>query len=512
MQMKISVLLAVVTLLSLATPGLPAPVASKILRVATATEPIDLDPQDFSESTAQSIISLVHNKLFVLDRQLNPVPELAESYKSSPDRLTWTLKLKRGIKFHDGTPLTAQAVKAIVDKTVGDKPPIRASFVGRPDLESARLVDDYTVEIKTKNPLGAFQRMMAGPAWAINSPAAYERYRERATKNPVGTGPYRFVQWSPGELIELERNPDYWGPPVYYDRIVFQFVREPATRVALLTTGQVDLITNVPPTDMPRLSRMANLTVNTIDLNRNIFIAINAQRLYLSDKRVRQAMNLAVDKQAIIKGVLQGLGIEATSPIPRLTWGHAGVGQYAYDVAKARQMLAEAGVPKGHRVKFWVPQGRYFQDKAIGEAVNNYLKELGLDMDFQVMEYGTYIASIRKVRAEAQHDLYLLGWAATNLDADLALTSVFHSSEWPLRGSNRGFYANPRVDQLIDQGRRTVNPELRKRVYAEAQRLIWDDAPWIFLHEMKDVVAHRRQIAGVFVWPHETLDLTQARE
>lgn len=171
------------------TDASPAP-GPKELHVGVQVEPRDLDPQNFSASVSHSIVLHVHNTLFELNKDLEPVPSLAESAEVSDDGLTWTIKLKEGIQFHDGTPFTADAVKAIVDKTLGDNPPIRSSFIGRNDLESATVIDDHTVEIKTKQPVGPFLYMLAGPAWAINSPAAYEKYGEDATKNPVGTGPY----------------------------------------------------------------------------------------------------------------------------------------------------------------------------------------------------------------------------------------------------------------------------------------------------------------------------------
>jgi ABC-type transport system substrate-binding protein len=492
-----------------AVPPTPVP---KVLNIAVPIEPVDLDPQNFSESIAHSIILHTHNGLFKYNKDLQPVPDLAESAEVSADGLTWTIKLKKGIKFHDGTPFTADAVKYIVDWTIGDDPPIRSAFVGRADLESARVIDDYTVEIKTKQPVGPFLQMLAGVAWAINSPAAYEKFGEEANKHPVGTGPYRFVEWKPGEYIVLERNTEYFGPQPYYDRLVWRFVPEPTTRVTLLETGEVDMVVDVPVSEISRLQQNPNLAVESVKLNRMIYIAINNQREYLNDPRVRKAMNLAVDKQAIIKGILQDLGRQADSPVPSLTWGYAPAGQYAYDPAEARKLLAEAGVPEGFKVKLWVPQGRYFQDKAIGEAVANYLRDVGIDVDFQVFEWGAYLASIRKPLEEAQHDLYLLGWASETMDADLALTGVLHSSQWPLAGANRGFYKNSQVDDLIDQARRTIDPETRKQLYAEVQKMILDDAPWIFLHEMQTVIAYRKEITGVYMWPTEPLDLLEAKE
>jgi peptide/nickel transport system substrate-binding protein len=509
------------TISTVSTPVPPTPVpatevpptaAPKVLTIAVPTEPTQIDPINFSESIAHSLILHTHNGLFKFDSDLNPVPDLAESAEVAADGVTWTIKLKQGIKFHDGTPFTADAVKYVVDWVLSDNPPIRAAYAGRNDLDSATVIDDYTVQIKTKKPLGAFLQMLASPAWYINSPAAYEKYGDQASLHPVGTGPYKFVEWNPGEDIVLERNTDYFGQQPYYDKLIWRFVLEPTTRVTLLETGEVDVVVNVPASEMSRLEDNANLVVEPVMLGRMIYIAIHCQRPYLDDVRVRQALNYAVDKEAIVKGILQGLGRVADSPIPSLTWGYSPVGEYPYDPDKARQLLADAGVPEDFTIKLWVPEGRYFQDKEVGEAVANYLGEVGLNVDFQVFEWGAYLSSIRKPIEEAEHDLYLLGWSSDTLDADHALSGVLDSAQWPLAGANRGFYKNETVDAMLEEARTSVDPAQRMAMYADISKMIWDDAPWIFLHEMETVIAYRKGITGIWMQPAEPLDLTGARE
>ena len=227
---------------------------------------------------------------------------------------------------------------------------------------------------------------------------------------------------------------------------------------------------------------------------------------------MRQAFNYAVDKRAIIKGIVRGLGEEAVSPIPRLNGGFAEAGKYAYDPAKAKQLLAEAGVSRDFKVSLWIPQGRYFQGEAIGQAVANYLREVGINVGDQVLEYGTYNTVSRKPFGESQVQMYLLGWSSDNLDADIALTPVFHSSQWPPTGPNRGFYKNPQVDQFLDTARATTDAKRRNDLYAQAQKITWDDAPWIFLLDMQNPIAYRKGITGLSMWPTEILDLRQAKE
>lgn len=514
-RVRVSIVMVVLLVAGLAIAGESlATTASdpKVLTIVVPTEPVHLDPQNFSESIAHSIILHVHNGPMKFNKDFNLIPDLAESVKVAVDGLTWTIKLKEGIKFHDGTPLTAEAIKLIVDNAIGDDPPIRSAYVGRADLESARIINDHVVEMKTSSPVGPFRQMLSCVAWAVNSPAAFEKYGEEASRHPVGTGPYRFAEWKSGEYIALERNPDYFGEQPYYDRLVWRFVPEALTRVAMLESGEVDVVVAVPALEIPRLQDNPGITVEPVELNRNMYIAINCQRPFLDDKRVRQALNYAVDKEAIIDGILRGLGKKEDSPMCSPAWGYRPTGEYPYDPDKARQLLAEAGVPADFRIKLWIPSGRYYQDKTVGEAVANYLVEVGLDVDLQEFEWGTYLGMIRKPVEEAQHELYMLGWTSVTMDADLSLTGILHSNQWPMRGTNRGYYKNAAVDALLDAGRRCVNEEDRKQIYAEAQKIIWEDAPWIFLHEQQQVIAYRKGISGIYMWPTEALDLLDAKE
>jgi len=510
MRVRVRILMVMVVLL---VAGLAiATTASdlKVLTIAIPTEPVNLVPQQYSEATAVSIIFHVCNGPLKYDEHYNIVPDLAEWVKVSEDGLTWTIKLKEGIKFHDGTPLTAEAVKYVVDMVTGDNPPIRSSCVGRPELKSARIISDYVVEIKTKHPLGPFREMLTGEAWRLNSPAAIEKYGwDEANRHPVGTGPYRFVEWRSGEYIMLERNPDYFGKQPYYDRLVWKFVPEAATRIAMLENGEVDVIRDIPGLEVPRLQSNPDITVKAAEPNRVMYIAINCQRPFLNDQRVRQALNYAVDKDAIINGILRGIGKKSLSPLVSTKWGYVPAGEYPYDPDRARQLLAEAGVPPGFKVKLWVPSGRYYQDKTVGEAVANYLRAVGLDVDFQVFEWGTYLGMIRKPVEEAQHDLYMLGW--NDVTSDLALTPILDSRQWPMIGTNRGYYKDAAVDALLDAGRRCVNEEDRKQIYARVQKIVWEDAPWIFLYEQTPLFAYRKGITGIYLNSTDGLILLNAR-
>ncbi len=236
---------------------------------------------------------------------------------------------------------------------------------------------------------------------------------------------------------------------------------------------------------------------------RTIYIGFHHQKAPWTDVRVRQALNYAVDKEAIVKEVLGGVGGVSTAPIMPLIFGYSEQEVYRYDPEKARQLLAEAGYPKGLKVKLYHPTGRYMMDAAIAEAVQAYLGEVGIEAELITMEWAAYLAFLRRPVEEADFDLYLLGWGCVTLDADYGLFALFHSGEWPPKGNNFSFYSNPEVDRLLEAGRVETDPEARKAIYAEAIKTLWEDAAWLFLHYEEQLNAQRTVAKGLIHHPRE---------
>ncbi|MBT9172088.1 MAG: Glutathione-binding protein GsiB [Syntrophomonadaceae bacterium] len=203
--------------------------------------------------------------------------------------------------------------------------------------------------------------------------------------------------------------------------------------------------------------------------------------------------------------ILAGSGQPSTAPVVPAVFGHTAAGPYAFNLERARQLLTEAGYADGFSVNFYHPTGRYVMDATIAEAIQGMLKEIGVTAELKTMEWGTYLQTVRKPPAEATHDLYMLGWGTVTLDADYGLYSMFHSGQWPAAGWNLSFYKNEQVDELLTAGRTTPDRDERKRIYSEVIPLIWQDAPWIFLHDEMQINAERANVSGLIHHPLENI-------
>jgi len=464
------------------TPTETAPIISRkdTLKVAIGIDLDTLDPQGQTTTVVINVLRHVYETLVWYDDKGNVIPWLAERWEVSPDGLTFTFYLRKGVKFHDGAEFDAYAVKANADRWAD--PNVRVPLRGQLPLKGAEVVDKYTVKIYFDKPYAPALRAFA---WylLITSPKVIEKYGNSTITEAIGTGPYKFVSWEKGKRIVLEVNDNYWGDKPYIKRIEWLIIPDATTRVAALLAGDVDFAYNLPPTDMERV-RGAGLQIVTPVSNRIMFIAI-LPKGPLADPKVRQALNYAIDKKAIIDGVLYGLGVEARAPLPPHFFGYVEMPPYIYDIEKAKRLLAEAGYPQGFKVTLLHPTGRYLQDKQVAEAVQAYLSKIGVQVELRTMDWPSFVAELRKPLAETKHDMVLLGWGPGVADAHLTLYGQFHSSQAPPKGLAAAHYSNPEVDALLDQAARELNEAKRLELYKKAIETIWWDAPWIFLYTQK---------------------------
>ncbi|MFZ8792375.1 MAG: ABC transporter substrate-binding protein [Acidilobaceae archaeon] len=487
------------------TPGTPPAVRYAeidVLRISQRADLSTIDVQAATDAPTLSVFSHVYETLFRIrfDAQgrASFEPWLVESYKQVNDTV-WEFKLRPGIKFHDGTPLTARDVKASFERgpKVGGLPRILLGPV-----KEVQVVDDLTFRIVLRYPFVPLIAHLAHPSTAIIPAKVAELFPDKpidSTRYIVGTGPYRFVEYVKGERTVLEAFDGYWGKKPTVKRIVWVPVPDDSTRVSYLEAGTVDAITHVPP-HMVSTLKAKGFQVIQIPSTRVIYIGINVERI--PDVRVRQALNLAIDKNAIVQRILEGAGSVATAPISPAVFGYTKLDPYPYDPARARALIREAGW-EGRELVFITPQGRYLRDREIASAVQAYLEAIGLKVRVEVMEWAAYL---RRVTTEGNFDLFLLGWSTVTLDADYGLYSLFRTGA-PF---NRMFYSNPDVDAFLDRAREVADPVLRQQYYALAQQQIWRDAPWLFLHYEDIIVAMRPGIAGVEIQPIERWILTYA--
>jgi peptide/nickel transport system substrate-binding protein len=474
----------------------------------------DVDQTDVHKSfallTGMVLGRNVFDRLVEHNEKLEIVGRLAERWETSADGKTWTFHLRKGVKFHDGTPFNAETVKFNVDRALDPQQRLLAGRFAYGGVVSAEVVDDATVRLTTKEPVGALLDNMADSGFgAIQSP---QSIKEAPTSGivPTGTGPFRFGSWTAGDQLVLDANPDYWDGRPSLDRIVVKPVPEGATRAALLETGEALLISQVPFPDLARLRANKAVAVEVGPATSWQFIALDTQKPALADVRVRQALNHAVDKRQIVEKVLFGVGRVADSPIGSGYRMHAATGAYDFNPQRARQLLAEAGWKPGSggilekdgqrfSVTLLMPTAGYSGWPELAQAVQSYLKDVGVEVKLRPEEWATYLATARKPPAERGFDMALQSWGTADPDSGMRIT--LHSSSIPPNGSNVALYKNPRVDELLTRGAATVGFDRRAPLYREAQQVVWRDAPWIFLAERREAVGRRATLQGVTAIP-----------
>jgi peptide/nickel transport system substrate-binding protein len=483
---------------------------SQTLTVAIGIDADTLDPAGQTTTTIQNILDYVTQPLVALDKDGKTQPLLATSWETSPDGLAVTFHLRTGVRFQDGTPFDAQAVKFSLDRMLDPKVkvPLRGPFTA---IQSVEAKDPQTVVLHLKHPAPALVSALTETAAAIISPASIDKYGNTYEnyQHPVGTGPYAFKEWVKNDHITLARFDGYWGQKPYYGSVVFKVVPEAATRESMLLAGQADVIILPPASDLKALQQNPAVKVLLAPSDRTIFIAINTQDPKLKDPRVRQALNYAVDKQAIIQNVLFGAADPMDAPMAKSLFGYCSIGAYPYDPAKAKQLLQEAGEPS-LTLRFIAPTGRYVQDFQAAQAIAGDLAKVGVQTSVQTMDWPTYVATMTKPLNENTTQLHMLGWAPGYMDAEQQMVQ-FLKADWPPAGLASSFYTNPKVEQLVAQAGQTVDPAQRQQLYCEASKQIWSDAPWIFLWTQRFPIVYSAKITGVSYLPNEMFDILNAR-
>ncbi len=484
--------------------------APRTVTVALYADAISLDPEDTNDNLSLSVEREVYDGLVGFTPDMKLKPELATTWEASPDAKVFTFHLRRGVKFHDGTPLNAQAVKINFDRARDADHKLKKYSLYE-EIASVDAVDDSTVRFTLRKPFGAMLYNFAHPSSRIISPAAIKQGEEQIARHPVGTGPFKFVSWAPGREIVLERNSDYWesGKPLV-DRIVFRLVPEDASRVAMLLSGEAQFAFPIPGVQVEAVSKAQGVSVDKRWSIYAYYLAMNTQHVPFNTQQVRQAMNYGIDKEAVIKVVLRGFGRVLDAPITPGVAGYSAVqpGGWPYDVAKAKQLLSEGGFPRGFTTVLWVVNQTELV--RVGEAVQQLLAKIGVTVQLQPMEAGTLTAVRYKPFVENQSQLNLTGWSPSTGDADWGLRPHFDSASWPPTLFNIAFYKNPKVDSLIHDALDTADQARRTKDYAQAMRVIWDDAPWVFLHNSQILAGVRSSVTDVYALPDGTVDVRQA--
>lgn len=511
-RLPVALLVSALLLLGPAKAATP----SDTLVVGDAGEPVTLDPQSATSPAEFRILSTIFEGLVRFKPGTMEIESaLAERWTLSADKLTYTFDLKPGIVFQDGTPLTAEAVTAsferLLDPVLADAGSFPLAFIFAP-VESVDAVDADTVAFKLRLPYAPILASLATPTGFILSPAAIKTQGAALASHPIGTGPYRLESWKRGEPVRLERNPTYRGTAAATRKAVFQALPDPEERLAALKAGSVDIMTEPTHGDLPalRTAPAGKPTLVEAVAPHLWFLILNTKEGVFSDKRVRQAVNYAIDRQAIVGETLGGGARVAAGPIPSAFGAASGdIAPYPHDPEKARALIREAGV-EGRSVTFLVAQGGngMLEPVAMAKRIAADLSAVGLDAKIQTYEWNTFLSNVNPGLA-GKADMAEMAW--TVFDPDTLPFLALRSAALPgIGGFNAGGYANPEVDQRLEAARRTADPAERARLYAEIQRIVHEDAPFAFIVEGKVGLAAAPGVEGLHLEPTGLLDLTGA--
>ncbi len=502
------------TLFVLATVLVAGVGHAQTLVVAHSSLPTSLDSANAQDVFSQDVASNVTERLIGYDGT-ELVPLLAIAWRPNEDATVWTLTLRDGVHFHDGTPFDADAVKFNLDRwNDPDHPhahrdqgktyvPWRWVFGGlRGDgslLEEVVVVDAATVRLVLREPVGFLPALLAAPYFQIDSPTAVRSasadYGTPAVGS-VGTGPFRFGEWREGDRVVLERNDGYWGQPARVQRLVVRGPPEATARLAELLAGTVDIALNLDADAVAVVRERADLRVVAPQAELNVgFVAMNQDVAPFDDVRVRRAVAHAVDRQAIVDAFYGPFATLATDFLPPLLWGHADVEPYRYDPARARALLAEAGLAEGFTTELWyVPVSSPLEPapQAIAETIASYLADVGIIARPRTEDWNAYLADANAGRLP----MYMLGWAADYADPDSFLRTFFGSSRYASPG-----WDDPDVVAWVERARRSTNVAERAELYARVLRRAHDQVPALPTVHARSVHGVRATVSGFEIGP-----------
>lgn len=498
--------------------GLGAPALAQtppgVLVVGQIAEPKSLDPAAVTAvNDFRILVNLYEGLLKYRPGTLEVAPGLAESWEVSEDGTVYTFKLRPGVTFHDGTPLNAEAVKFNFDRMLDDTHPFHdtgpfpLSFFFSA-VQSTEAVDELTVKFTLNEPYAPFLSNLAYPTGLIVSPAAVEQFGADFGRNPAGTGPFRFAEWRSNEAVVIEKNPDYWGEPAGTDAVVFRPITDANTRVAEMLAGGIDMMVEVPPTALSEFQGEGFRVVEQAGPHL-WFLILNAKEGPFADKRVRQAANYAINKEAIVNDVLEGTADVAAGPTPpAFAWAYDDtLAPYPYDPEKAKALLEEAGVAPGTKLTFYVTEGGsgMLDPIPMGTAIQADLNAVGFDTTIETYEWNTFLGEVNP-GLEGKADMAEMAWM-TN-DPDTLPFLALRTEAWPDAGGfNSGYYSNPEVDRLLEEARVATDQGKRAALYKEMQAIVQEDAPWVFVANWKQNAVTSDKVGNFSLEPSFLLQL-----
>src|SRR5580698_10048404 len=478
---------------------------SKTLVMVIESSPTNLDPRVGQDAFSERIDNLIFDDLLSRGDNLDVAPGLAERWEI-PDPLTYVFHLHHGVHFHDGRPLTSRDVKWTFDSLLQGK--IRSTktatyrFVDHIDT-----LDDFTIVFHMKEPDAALLWNISDGAIGIVPYGSGDEISRR----PMGSGPFKFVSAETDKEVVIERNDDYWGEKARLARVRFSVVPDATTRALELRKGSGDVTINaLTPDTVLTLARDPSLAVERAPGTVLAYLGFNLRDPILKDVRVRQAIAYALDRRPMIEYLWRGEAQPASSILPPQSWAYDGdVPLYDHDPDKARTLLDAAGYPATNGVRFHIAMKTSTDEntRLMVAVMQQQLREVGIALDIRSFEFATFFNDV----THGAFQMYGLRWIGGNEDPDI-FEYAFHSAKFPPNGANRGFYSDPRVDALIDQARREVDPAVRKPIYAEIQLILADELPYINLWYLDNVLVHNRRVTNLKLNPAGNYDFLRTAE
>jgi peptide/nickel transport system substrate-binding protein len=501
---RLTALLTVAVALALLSPAAArAQSRGKEIVVGLGAEPRTMLAVTIVDWTTNNMLEHIYDRLLDRDaKTYKPKPMLAESWRVVNDT-TWEFKLRKGVKFHNGEPFTAQSVKATIDYALD--PATKSHFAAAAYLgliKDVQILDDYTVRFITKQPWpNLVDSLSLTNSLIMPAKALKDLGPQKLAEKPIGTGPFRFVEWKRDERLVLDRNPDYWQGPADASRVTFRFIPEFSARMAALLSGEIDIMKDVPPHAVEAIEKSGRATLRaTVSSRINYLALVNLKPGPMQDLRVRRAMNHAVDVEELIKQVLKGRASRMCGPLAPANVDYAPAECYKYDPARAQALFKEAGVdPTKLALTLDTPSGRYPLDKDVSLAIAAQLQRLGIKTNVVVNEWGTHLD---KIKNRNTGDMFFLGWGPALFGQGTMQPLFLADQTYSSYGNNKA------IDDKIARAQTLIDPKARAEAYAELQRLVRDEAPWVFLWQQHDLYGVTGQIewtprADEKVWMYE---------
>ncbi len=451
------------------------------LIAAIAGEPDQLDPNKTSAYFSFEVLENVYDTLVEPDADLQMRPALAESWDVTPDQLTWTFHLRRGVKFHDGSPLTADDVvytyRRIIDEELTNVDKLSA-------VTDVKATNPSTVVIRLKQPspnlltnLGGFKGMAIVQRKNVES--------GEITTHPIGTGPFSFEGQKSGDSITLNANPDYWAGPPKVSGVIFRFIPEKSTALSALQAGEIDWTDSIPTQRVNQLKDDDSVNLAVVPSNDYWYLALNEARKPWNDVRVRQAIAYAIDRAAIVAATSYGTAAKNELAIPKGNFWHTDYSRYHYDIDQAKRLLAEANASPQNLDMLVTTE--YPETVTAAQIIADNLAPLGITVNIRTVDFATWLDE----QNTGHFDMLMMGWLG-NIDPDDFYYAQHHTDGT----SNAQKYSNPEVDKLLDAGRVETNQDARADIYRRAATIIADDCSYIYLYNPSVIQAWNKDMSG----------------